>query len=395
MQPIRVLHLVSPDAQTAAIERAALRPVLLGIARSLVTSQVARFAKPDDQSMALRLLGVSVHDVGPLRQQFAPLALREVRTLAQSFSPHILHAWDYPSQQASVMLQGDLGERVRLVWSMRATRPPDGTLMNGALRAAVKSASRADAIVYTSRTSARAHQDAGFPNERRRLIEPGVDAELYKPNFATRRRVRAALQIPADAFVIGMHAPFAPQVDHAMLIAVVDELARTHAHLHLLLGGVQIDAQNTAIAPLVRRAASLTGRVHVVGESLDMAELYGACDAACSIVSSDTRRLNLAIAMLCGVPCVATTVDAQGELLGDVGKGVAVGDKQQLLAALQSVIGLPAPERAALAQRARQRILQSYTVKRTAGRYLRLYQKLQGIDRHRGSPLSLDDADES
>jgi glycosyltransferase involved in cell wall biosynthesis len=391
MQPVRVLHLVSPDAQTAAIERAALRPVLLGIPRSVVTPQVVRFAKPDEQSMALRLLGVDVHDVGPMRQQFAPLALREVRALAQAFRPHILHAWDYPAQQASVALQEDLADRARLVWSMTATRPPAG-MLNGALRAAVKSASRADAIVYTSRLSARAHQEAGFPHEHRRLVEPGIDPELYKPDFATRRRVREALKIPADAFVIGMYAPFASQVDHEMLIEVADELARTYAHLHLLLGGVQVDGQNTTLATLVRRAKALGSRVHVVGQSLDMAELYGACDAACSIATSDARRLDLAAAMLCGVACVATTVDAQGELLGDTGKGVTVSDKQQLLAALQSVIELPARERAATAQRARQRVLQSYTVKRTASRYLRLYQKLQGIERKRApaAPLGTD-----
>lgn len=374
VQPIRVLHLLSAEPQTRPIERAALRGVLSEIPRRRVAPQIVRFAKGDAHGMALKMLGVEVHELGARRQPLSSVALRELRAVAEQCRPHILHAWDYPAQLASLALQDDLG--VRLVWSMTATRPPSG-LLNGSLRSTVKDAARADAVVYTSRLSATAHHDAGFPADKRRIVEPGVDAELYKPDFAARRRVRAQWQIPTDAFVIGMHAPLTPQLDHAALIATADELARSQPQLHVLLAGTQVDTHNPALGALVRAAKHIAGRVHAVGNMLDMAELYSGCDVACAIASDDSRRLDVVAAMLCGVPCVATSVDAQAELLGDVGIGVAVGDRHSLHAALQALIDMPAAKRATLAQRARQHALRNLTSKRAGARYLRLYEKLQ------------------
>jgi glycosyltransferase involved in cell wall biosynthesis len=127
---------------------------------------------------------------------------------------------------------------------------------------------------------------------------------------------------------------------------------------------------------LLRQAKSLSGRVHAVGRTIDMEDLYGACDAVCSTALNDSRRLDVAAAMLCGVPCIATDVDAQRELLSEAGIAVAVGNAREVEAALVSLLAMPATERAALAQRGRQHVLQNYTVKRTVGRYQRLYEKL-------------------
>jgi glycosyltransferase involved in cell wall biosynthesis len=375
LQSLRILHLVSGEAQLASPERAALRAILSGIPRAKIEPQVVRFAKEDEHSLALRLQGVVVHDFGPLRQPFSTAAFRELRVIAQAFRPQLLHAWDYAAQVASLALRQDM-DGVPTIWSMTSTRPRTSGSDQGWLRATLRDAHVIDAIVYTSRLSADAHQEAGFPAERRRIIEPGVDAELYKPDFAARRRVRAQLRIPPDAFVVSMHAPFARHVDHSLLLEAADALAEHHPQLHLLLAGTQVDLHNAALVALLRKVKGLAGRVHAVGRTIEMEYVYNASDVACSTATNDTRRLDLAAAMLCGVPCIAYDIDAQQELLGESAIVVQARTVTALSGALGAAITMAPAQRAALAHRARQHALAVYTARRTASRYRRLYEKL-------------------
>ncbi|MET0983962.1 MAG: glycosyltransferase [Steroidobacteraceae bacterium] len=377
LQPLRVLHLVSRDAQAGMVERSTLRAALTGIARTVVEPHVVHFSKEDAESTTLRLLGVPVHDIALSRRQFSPMALRELNAIAQSCSPHIVHAWDHTAQLAAVMLESHLPVPARMVWTMTSTRPQTGLIAQARMHAVLKWAQRADAIVYDSAASASAHHDSGFPSERHRIVAPGVNAELYKPDFARRRQVREHVGIAADAFVIGMYAPFGRFVDHGLLLKASAELSAEHPQLQVLLGGAQVELQNAALTALLRQVPALSKRVHVVGKALDMAELFNASDLACFTTTVDSRRLDIVAAMLCGLPCVAISVGAQRELLGDFGIGIAPDSVHGLVAALRKLVRLSPAERALMAQRAREHALRNYTVKRTAGRYQRLYEKLQ------------------
>ncbi|MET0660094.1 MAG: glycosyltransferase [Steroidobacteraceae bacterium] len=377
LQPLRVLHLVSRDAQAGLMERSTLRAALTAIPRTVVEPHVVRFSNEDAESTTLRLLGVPVHDIALSRRQFSPMALRKLNAIAHACSPHIVHAWNHTAQLAAVMLESHLPAPARMVWTMTSTRPQAGLIAQARMHAVLKWAHRADAIVYGSVASATAHHDAGFPNERHRIVAPGVNAELYKPDFSRRRQVREQIGIASDAFVIGMHAPFGRFVDHALLLQAAAKLSAEYPRLQLLLGGAQVELQNAALTSLLRQVPTLSKRVHAVGKSLDMAELFNASDIACFTATVDSRRLDIAAAMLCGLPCVATSVGAQRELLGDFGMGVAPESVHGLVEALRKVATLSSAERALMAQRAREHALRNYTVKRTAGRYQRLYEKLQ------------------
>ena len=362
------------------VERSTLRATLTAIPRSVAEPRVIRFAQEDTESTTLRLLGVPVHDIALSRKQFSPLAVRDLNAIAQACQPHIIHAWDHTAQLAAVMLEANLGAQVRMVWTMTGTRPATGLLAQARLRAVLNYAQRADAIVYGSATAAEAHHEQGFPSDRHRIVAPGVNADLYKPDFARRRQVRAQVRIAPEAFVVGMYAPFGRSVDHTLLLNAVAELTNEYPQLHLLLGGAQVELQNAALSGLLRQAPTLVGRVHVVGKSLDMAELFNASDCACFTATVDARRLDIVAAMLCGVPCIATSVGAQRELLGNFGLGIAAGSVHGLADAIRKLAALSPTARALMAQRARQHALRNYTVKRTAGRYRRLYEKLQDAD---------------
>ena len=80
--------------------------------------------------------------------------------------------------------------------------------------------------------------------------------------------------------------------------------------------------------------------------------------------------------MATGLPCVVTDVGDAREIVGDTGIAVPPRDPEQLAAALERLCAAPAATRRDLGQRARQRILDNYSVSRMVEDSLRLYETL-------------------
>jgi hypothetical protein len=88
--------------------------------------------------------------------------------------------------------------------------------------------------------------------------------------------------------------------------------------------------------------------------------------------------MTLVAAMLCGVPCVATGMGAQGEVIGHHGVAIEPGSPAAFVKGIQRVLQLTPEKRAAMAQGARKHALQNYVYVRSLQRYLQLYYDLIG-----------------
>jgi glycosyltransferase involved in cell wall biosynthesis len=82
--------------------------------------------------------------------------------------------------------------------------------------------------------------------------------------------------------------------------------------------------------------------------------------------------------MATGLPCVVTDVGDAREIVGDTGITVQPRDPEQLAAALGRLLTTPAGARRELGQRARQRILENYSISRMVEDSLCLYRTLAG-----------------
>jgi hypothetical protein len=118
--------------------------------------------------------------------------------------------------------------------------------------------------------------------------------------------------------------------------------------------------------------------VQLLGEWSDLASLFNACDVVCSSALNDGARMTLVAAMLCGVPCVATGMGAQGEVIGHYGVAIEAGSPTAFVKGIQRVLQLTPEKRAAMAQGARKHALQNYVYVRSLQRYLQLYYDLIG-----------------
>ncbi|HWE89971.1 MAG TPA: glycosyltransferase [Pseudonocardiaceae bacterium] len=171
---------------------------------------------------------------------------------------------------------------------------------------------------------------------RLRLVAPGrlrtigvaVDHDAPVRTPASRARARLALGVPADATVVGAVGRLAPQKAPEDFVAALRTLRRPEV-LGVWIGGG---------APPRQR-----DRVMFVGERPDVPELLPAFDVFALPSRYEGLPLAIVEAMVCGVPVVATAVNAVPDVVlpGETGLLVPPGHPDLLAAGIRQLLDHP------------------------------------------------------
>ncbi|MET0533844.1 MAG: glycosyltransferase, partial [Steroidobacter sp.] len=380
LRQIRVLHIVSSGALAGSLQQSLFMPLLTRLPRPRVKSLVACLSPGAVPSAVLRQSGVPTYDLPISRKRFTPRAFQELQQATRNFRPDVIQAWGHTAQIISSFLRKRCDWKPQLVWSIADTMPlakDAGLIDRQKLKYAAKFAARADRISYSSEAAASQHRRVGFPEGGHETIPPGVDATRFKPDFAARRKLREQWNLPGETFVVGMYAPFQAESDFATLIKAFGELVKINPNVALVLAGHGVQKGNAPLMGLVGGNA-LASRVQLLGEWSDISSLYNACDVVCSSAMNDQARMNIVMAMLCGVPCVATGMGAQGEIIGTHGVAVEPGNPAAFVKGITRVMQMTPEKRTFMAQGARKHALANYVYVRSLQRYLQLYYDLIG-----------------
>lgn len=371
---------MSSAAVAASLQQSLLMPVLTRMPKERVKTQVVCLAPGAVPAAVLRQSGVPVHDVALSRKRFSFGGFGELLKTAKAFKPDVIHAWGYTAQIVANAVRKRCDRKIKVVWTVGSTTPlPRGAGMidRRKVKYAAKAAPTADRIVYASQAGAAQHRRVGFPDGEHLIVPAGIDATRFKPDPAARRKIREQLHLGAEAFVIGMVAPFQPEYDHPTFLKAIGELIKSNPHISVVLAGHGVQKGNAPLMALVG-GGPLGARVQLLGEWSDLASLFNACDVVCSSALNDSGRMTLVTAMLCGVPCVATGLGAQGEVIGHHGVAIESGSAPAFVKGIQRVLQLTPEKRAAMAQGARKHALQNYVYVRSLQKYLQLYYDLIG-----------------
>ena len=158
-----------------------------------------------------------------------------------------------------------------------------------------------------------------------RLIRSGIEVEAYRDVPVTREQARAALDLPADAFVVGSVGRLATQKAPLDLVDGFALLARARPDARLVLVGD---------GPLRRQveehvaAGGLSGRVHLLGLRSDVPRILRAFDVFALTSRWEGLPRVFPQAMAARLPIVATRVDGAADAIidGENGILVEVGD---------------------------------------------------------------------
>lgn len=382
LRQLRILHIVDATGVSGDMQQQLFMPLLTRMPQDRVKAQVASLSPGAVPAAVLRQCRIPVHDVHFSRRRFSWRAMHDLMRATRQFRPDVIQAWGHTAQLLSMLLASRCDWRPRIVWSVVESAPlasDTGVLERWKWKGVMRLSARVDRIVYASEAGAAQHRRAGFPAVGYVMVPPGVDAIRFKPDSAARGKLREQLQIDPAAFVIGMSAPFRPQADHATVLKAVADLVKSHSRIVVLLAGHGIQKGNAALAALLG-SGSLATRTHLLGEWSDLATLYNACDVVCSSALHDGSRMQLAMAMLCGVPCIATGLGAQGELIGRFGIAVEPGSPPAFVKGFTRLLELTPEKRLHLVRGARKHALQNYIHVRLLQKYLQLYQELLGCE---------------
>jgi glycosyltransferase involved in cell wall biosynthesis len=227
---------------------------------------------------------------------------------------------------------------------------------------------RAGQIVYNSTAARAQHERYGYLSNRGVVIPNGFDTDRLRADEKQRVAVRRELRIHQNALVMAHVARFHPAKDYPTLLRATARVKDTFPEVVLVLVGEGVDTSNKELDSLVADL-DLHDRLRLLGRRDDVGRLMAAFDVLCLTSVAEGFPNVLGEAMSCGVPCVGTAVGDVAELIGDTGEIVPRGDSEAVAAAVGRLLALEPAARQALGARARQRIIERFSIGEVARRY--------------------------
>ena len=308
----------------------------------------------------------------------SPLGFLRLMRMIRRVKPDVVHTWLYHAD-----LLGGLAARLAGVsaigWCIRNSNL-DKDKTRFSTRAVVRLCASISTwvpsqILSCSEEARQVHVALGYAAEKMRVVPNGFDLARFKPDGDARSAVRAKLGIADSTPLVGLIGRFDPQKNHAGFFEATGRLYRHMPHVHFVLAGQGIEQNNAALMQSINKAGVLAN-THLLGLRNDMSYLMAAFDVLASSSYGEAFPNVLGEAMACGVPCAVTDVGDSAYIVGDTGRVVASGDMRGLSAALEELLALPPPEKAALGERARARVAAHFEIGRVVQQYENFYESL-------------------
>ncbi len=231
-----------------------------------------------------------------------------------------------------------------------------------------------DCIVANSNAVAEfAATQEGLNIDRYRVIPNGIDADAFV-SATDLHQVRLRFKIPFHTQVVGMVANFSPVKDHALFLAIAEELMRRRADVHFLLvgGGPLRDEVMNRV-----RKQGWTDRFTRVAAIEEVPDLYKVMSV--SVLCSQVEGFPNAVieSMAAGRPVVAAAVGGIPEVIEDgvTGRLVQTRTAAAFADAIEQVLDRE-KESAAMAARAAVHVRSTLNMDRMVDAYRNLYREM-------------------
>lgn len=226
-----------------------------------------------------------------------------------------------------------------------------------------------DAVTAVSQAVADAHRSAAMAGARKLQVLPnGVDVAAWRADPAVRTAMRQELGL-GDEFLWFAAGRLVPVKDYPTLLGA---LRQAPGNASLVIAG-----RGPLHSELLRLSASLglAGRVRFLGFEPDVRRWMQAADGF--VLSSRLEGLPMALleAAACALPAVATDVPGTREAVvhGQTGLLAAAGNAAALEDAMTAMTRTPPEERRAMGDRARQRVIERFSLEAVLDRWEALY----------------------
>jgi glycosyltransferase involved in cell wall biosynthesis len=328
----------------------------------------------------IEALGVPVHEAGINLTLPNPASLWRLIRLVRYLRPDVIQGWMYHANLAAQVVGALNTQPVPVVWNIRGSSyvlRNEKPLTAATIWLGAKLSKLPAKIINNSKVSAGEHEKRlAYSAEKRLIIPNGFDTDIFTPSTEARISVRSELGLAEDALLIGLVARYHTMKDHANFLRAASVLLKAHPQVHFVLAGEGVDTHNKKLLELIN-SFGLSAQVHLIGERSDTARVTAALDIASSSSAFGEGFPNVVgEAMACGVPCVVTDVGDSGWIVGETGRVVPPRDATALAKAWQELIEMSDEQRLALGKKARQRVLEEFSLDAVVSQYEALYEQV-------------------
>lgn len=306
-----------------------------------------------------------------------PRAWHAIGAAARSVRPDLVQGWMNHGNLAAWRVRRVVGSQSRLVWGIRQSLYDirlEKPATRWVIRAEAALSHAPDMILFNSSLAVDQHRAQGFRNPRMEVIPNGFDTENFCADVVARRDIRTQLGIPDDAILVGLVARLHPVKDFPMFFRAMASALQSDPRLWVLAVGKDVPSALPDVERIIgRRCAS---RVVLRDESAEIARVYAAMDLLCSTSYAEGFPNVVAEAMACEVPCVVTDAGDAATMVSDTGIVIARRDADACASGVLRLANLGNAERAELGRRARQRVIDEYSIDGVARRYAKIYESL-------------------
>lgn len=294
--------------------------------------------------------------------------LRDLPSEIQRAAPDVVHSYlDAPNVIAALLRA--LGVSPPVVWGVRASYMDwEGY---DVMRRATFETTRALAripqlIIANSEAGRRFSVERGYPADRIVVIPNAIDVTWFRPDAASRERVRGEWGIGDNELLVGVVGRLDPMKGHGVFLeAAAATLQERRDVRFVVIGSGEAQYERT----LRDLATSLNVANHVLWVSArpDANAFLNALDLLVlpSVFGEGFPNV-LGEAMATGVSCVSSDCGDSAMVLGEHGVIVPPGDVKSLARACLAALAVPPDVRAARGLAARESIMERFSIDRLA-----------------------------
>jgi glycosyltransferase involved in cell wall biosynthesis len=367
---MKIIHIITGLGRGGA--ETALSRLIIHSHRADAAHQIVTLRTPDP-SMATPLVekGIVIKSLNMSKTTFFPAIYRLVRYLRQEATgPNtIIQTWLYHGDFCGSLAAKFARIKAPIIWNLRRTAFPKG--LTGLIAKINKKMSHniPSAIVSCSRAGAQHHIRHGYRSDRFQIIPNGYDITQFSPNPSQRVTLRERLLIPTEVRVIGIMGRYNPIKGH---IQMLEAISRTNIpNLHFLFVGRDI-AEAADLQPWLTHKA-VANKISILPETNDIEHIMAGLDFLCMPSLSEGFPNVVAEAMSCGIPCIVTDVGDAADIVGDTGLVLPDANPATLIRGICQALGWSSNTWEAKSKKARQRIIDTYSINRMCLTYFDLY----------------------
>jgi glycosyltransferase involved in cell wall biosynthesis len=329
-------------------------------------------------SPRIRDAGIELTHLDLRRGGFDITGVMALRHIINQYRPDVLHSWMYHACVYSAVASAFI-RQLPVLWSIHHSSLTFADNSVSTLGAASicgpLSYSRKVHIAYCAESARLTHEARGYCRHRSVFIPNGYDGVRFRRSTSAGEEIRSRFNISAGSPVFGLVARFDPIKDHATFLEAASVVRQSHPKVTFLLIGEGVDESNTALMDLVVRHG-VDASVILAGRCEDMVAAYSAFNSLVLSSRGEAFPNVICEGMLCELPCIATDVGDCRAIVDDCGFIVPAGSASLLSEAMLRMLDLTDATRAAMGNRARERIVTNYSEETALTAHLNLYASL-------------------